>query len=70
MRKEGEQKEPIYIGEAEELPKRIQRVRTPSNKAKDSNTNKRLHQIFQKYLTEGRIIVIDVADIDPFEVKR
>lgn len=68
MRKEGEQKEPIYIGEAEELPRRIQRVRTPSKKAKDSDTNKRLHQIFQRYLTEGRVIVIDLADIDPFEV--
>jgi len=61
-------KEPIYIGEAEELPRRIQRIRTPSRKARDTDTNKRLHQIFHKYLSEGRTIVIDVADVEPFEV--
>ena len=62
------QKEIIYIGEAEELPRRIQRVRTPSTKATDSNTNKRLHQIFQQHLSGNRKIVIDVADIEPFEI--
>jgi len=61
-------KEPIYIGEAEELPKRIQRVRTPSKTAKDTDTNRRLHQIFQQFLSQGRKIVIDVADVDPFEM--
>ena len=61
-------KEPIYIGEAEELPRRIQRVRTPSTKAKETETNRRLHQIFQKYLAEGRKIVIDTADVELFEV--
>ena len=61
-------KEPIYIGEAEELPRRIQRVRTPSKTAKDSDTNKRLHQIFQEFLSLGRKIVIDVGDIEPFEI--
>jgi hypothetical protein len=44
------------------------RVRTPSKNAKDTDTNKRLHQIFQKYLAEARMIVVDVADIGPFEV--
>lgn len=63
-------REPIYIGEAEELPRRIQRVRTPSRKAKDSDTNKRLHQIFQKFLSQGRRIVIDVGDVEPFELNR
>jgi hypothetical protein len=33
-------KEPICIGEAEELPRRIQRVRTSSKSAKDTDTNK------------------------------
>lgn len=62
------EKEPIYIGEAEELPRRIQRVRTPSKTAKDTDTNKRLHTIFQKLLSEGRKIVIDVGDVEPFEI--
>jgi len=61
-------KEPIYIGEAEELPRRIQRVRTPSKTARDTDTNKRLHQIFQQFLSLGRKIVIDVGDVDPFEL--
>jgi hypothetical protein len=61
-------KEAIYIGEAEELPRRIQRVRTPSMKAKDSNTNKRLHQIFQQHLSGNRNIVIEIADVEPFEI--
>lgn len=61
-------KEPIYIGEAEELPKRIQRVRTPSKTVKDTDTNKRLHQIFREFLSQGRKIVVDVVDLDPFEV--
>ncbi len=61
-------KEPIYIGEAEELPRRIQRVRTPSKTAKETDTNKRLHQIFHEFLSQGRKIVIDVGDVEPFEV--
>ncbi len=61
-------KEPIYIGEAEELPRRIQRVRTPSKTAKDTDTNKRLHQIFREFLSQGRAIVVDIADIDAFEM--
>ncbi len=61
-------REAIYIGEAEQLPRRVQRVRTPSKAAKDTGTNKRLHQIFQQFLSRGRTIVVDVADIDSFEV--
>jgi hypothetical protein len=68
MRKEGGEKEPIYIGEAEELPRRMQRIRTPSKKARASDTNKRLHDIFQKYLSAAREIVIDLADVKPFEI--
>lgn len=64
----GESREPIYIGEAEDLIRRIQRVRTPSKKAKEGDTNKRLHDIFMKYLKAGRTIVLDVADVEPFEI--
>jgi hypothetical protein len=68
MRGQPGDRESIYIGEAEELPRRIQRVRTPPTGAKDSNTNKRLHQIFQNYVRAGRRVVIDLADFEPFEV--
>jgi hypothetical protein len=62
------EKEHIYIGEAEQLPRRIQRVRTPSKAAKDTDTNKRLHAIFQKFLSEGRKIAFDLGDVEPFEI--
>lgn len=68
MRIEGEVKEAIYIGEAEDLVRRIQRVRTPSRKAKAGNTNKRLHKIFREYLRAGRKIVLDIADIESYEI--
>lgn len=68
MKRQPGERETVYIGEAEELTRRIQRVLTPSATAKDSNTNKRLHQIFRKRIAEGQKIVLDVADIEPFEI--
>jgi hypothetical protein len=68
LKNQAGEKEPIYIGEAEQLPRRIQRVCTPPKTAKDTNTNKRLHQIFQKFLSEGRKSAIDVGDVDSFEI--
>jgi len=68
MKRQPDERETVYIGEAEELTRRIQRVLTPSAAAKDSNTNKRLHQIFQKRIAEGQKIVLDVADFEPFEI--
>ena len=68
MRVAGEQKEPIYIGEAEDLVRRIQRVRTPSKNGKVGNTNVRLNRIFRDYLLTGKKILIDIADIGPFEL--
>ncbi len=68
MRTSGEPKEPIYIGEAEDLVQRIQRVRTPSKKAKEGDTNRRLNKLFHEYLAAGKKIVVDIADIEPFEV--
>src|SRR6266852_3711337 len=67
MRQSGE-KEKIYIGEAEELARRMRWVLTPHSSAKASDTNKRLNQIFTKLVSEGKKIVIDVADITPFEI--
>jgi hypothetical protein len=64
----GEQREKIYVGEAEELTRRMQWVLTPFRAAKPSDTSTRLNQIFTKLALEGRTIVIDVADIEPFEI--
>ena len=69
MRTEVEEKEKIYIGEAEDLVRRIQRVRTPSRRAKQADTNKRLNKLFSRYLFAGRNIVLEIADVEPFELK-
>ena len=58
----------VYIGEAEDLIRRIQRVRTPSKKSKRGETNKRLKQIFDEKISSGRTIVLDIADFDSFEM--
>jgi hypothetical protein len=68
MQKQAADKELIYIGEGEDLLQRIQRVLTPPRDAKNSNTNRRLHDLFLKYVAEGRTVALEVADVDPFEV--
>jgi len=68
LRQEGEPREVVYIGEAEDVIYRIQRVLTPSRQAKENNTNRRLNEIFTKHLAAGRTIVLDIADIEPFEI--
>jgi len=67
MKRQPSEKETIYIGEAEELARRMQRVLTPSATAKDSDTNRRLHGFFRNCLANQKI-VIDVARIEPFEI--
>lgn len=64
----GEQKEPIYIGEAEDLVRRIQQVITPGKKAIETNTNFRLNKLFTGYVANGRTVVLDIADIQEFEI--
>ncbi len=68
MRMSGEPKEPIYLGEAEDVLRRIQRVLTPHRNAKTGDTNGRLNKIFREYVAAGRKIVVDIADIEPFEL--
>jgi hypothetical protein len=68
MRISGEQKEPIYIGEAEDVVRRIQRVIAPAKKEKPGDTNYRLNRIFKDYAATGRTVVLDIADIEPFEI--
>src|SRR5258708_7300999 len=41
-------REDVYIGEAEDLVSRIQRVLTPSQSAKGGETNRRLNKIFSE----------------------
>lgn len=64
----GDPKQPIYIGQGEDLIRRMQRVRTPPKQGKKVSTNRRLHDLFQTYVAQGRKIVIEVADVEPFEV--
>jgi hypothetical protein len=68
IRVAGEQKEPIYIGEAENVVSRIQRVITPAKKAPESNTNLRLNKLFTSYVAGGRMVALDIADIQEFEI--
>jgi len=60
-------KETIYIGQAEDLHQRIQRVLTPSKKAKAGDTNKRLKRVFdeRRSLTKG--VVLEIVEFEPFE---
>lgn len=64
----GEPREPIYIGEGDNLVRRIQRVLTPPKSGKNTNTNRRLHDLFAKYAAGKRTIVVDVADVQTFEL--
>jgi len=68
IRAPGEVKEVIYIGEAENIVRRMQRVLSPSKKQRKGDTNCRLNKIFVERVAAGRKIVIDIADVDPFEI--
>jgi hypothetical protein len=62
------EKERIYIGEGEELTRRILWVLKPHSSSKASDTNRRLNEIFHQCALEKRAVWIDIADIDPFEI--
>jgi len=66
-RQPGEQ-ERIYIGEGEELTRRILWVLKPHSSSKPGDTNRRLNEMFRQCVLEKRSVWIDVADIDPFEI--
>jgi len=68
VRSSGEPKETVYIGEAENIVRRIQRVLTPSRKPKKGDTNSRLNKIFLDRVAAGKRVVLDIADVDPFEI--
>jgi hypothetical protein len=60
--------EAVYIGEAENLSQRVQRVLTPSkSESKGGQTNRRLRKEFDERLTKGRVILLETADFEDFE---
>lgn len=62
------EKERIYIGEGEELTRRIAWVLRPHSSSKPGDTNRRLNELFRNCVSEKLWVVIDVADVDPFEI--
>lgn len=40
----------------------------PFSQSKEGETNRRLNRLFVSLISSGREIVLDVADIDPFEI--
>lgn len=64
----GDSKRPIYIGQREDLIRRMQHVLTPQKSGNRVDTSRRLHDSFQTYIAQGRKIVIEVADVEPFEM--
>ncbi|MGH9688593.1 MAG: hypothetical protein ACRD5K_16035 [Candidatus Acidiferrales bacterium] len=58
----------VYIGEADDLLVRIQRVLTPAKVAKPSDTNGRLKRIFDEQIAAGRHVSLSVLDFSPFEL--
>ncbi|MGB6476002.1 MAG: hypothetical protein WBF04_18265 [Candidatus Sulfotelmatobacter sp.] len=62
------QPEAVYVGEAEDLAKRIQGVRTPGSADKKAGqTDKRLREKFDKRLAAGCTIVLEIADFEDFK---
>ena len=68
LRIPGEPREPIYIGEAEDIANRVQRVLTPPRRTSKNNTNARLNTIFTNHVTARRTVALDIADVEPFEI--
>jgi len=61
-------REDVYIGEAEDLVSRVQRVLTPSRSSKGGETNRRLNKIFLDAIASERKVFLDIADFQPFEI--
>lgn len=59
--------EEAYIGEAEDLVRRIQRVLTPSKTPKPGNTNAKLKSTFDQTVASGRFVSLAILDFSPFE---
>jgi hypothetical protein len=57
--------EAIYIGEAEDLSTRIQRVLTPGRKP---TTNRKLRNFFDEAIASGSSVILEMADFDEFVI--
>ena len=62
------ERELVYIGEAEDLHRRVQRVLTPSKKEKVGDTNFRLHQLFEAFVAQGARVLLEIATFGDFKV--
>jgi hypothetical protein len=58
----------VYIGEASDLHRRVQRVLTPSKSGKKSDTNFRLHQLFEQASAAGSRVLLETASFDGFVI--
>jgi hypothetical protein len=62
------QPDSVYIGEADDLHRRVQRVLTPSKKEKTGDTNLRLNQLFRAFVAQGATVRLETATFDDFEI--
>jgi hypothetical protein len=60
--------EELYIGEAEDLARRIQRVLTPGADGKKKSTNARLREQLDMRRADGKHVYLDYLDFAPFEL--
>jgi len=60
--------QPVYIGEANNLLLRIQRVLTPARAAKRGDTNARLKKVFDEHISSGRHVSLAVLNVQSFEI--
>ena len=60
-------KETIYIGQTEDLHQRIQRVLTPSKKAKAGDTNQKLKRFFDEQRSLTKEVILEIPEFEPFE---
>lgn len=59
-------KETIYIGQAEDLHQRIQRVLTPSKKARRGDTNQKLKRFFDEQRSLTKEVILEIPVFEPF----
>ncbi len=62
------EKESVYIGQAEVVAKRVQRIHSPSRKAIDPYA--KLKPLFDMRVKAGDKVFLDVLDFSPFELNR
>lgn len=61
-------RETVYIGQAEDLAQRVQRVLTPGHGRKGDPTDRRLQTAFRELLSKRKKMVLEIADFEEFEI--